>query len=122
MLHIMIAEEEESIKQTWRPVVCTIVLKPTLTAFQSLHPHRTLYSFIINSCFMLVSQQGGTNSADPTPDMGYKQNEHWHQSSLEQYSLLPASTQFHVRYSAKHKLILFALLQGIRDVRLDKKM
>ena len=62
-------------------------------------------------------------TAEPTPDTGYKQNEHWHQPSLEQYNPLPASTQFHERYySAEHKLILFALLQGIRDGRLDKKM
>ena len=56
-------------------------------------------------------------------ELNYKQNEHWHQPSLEQYSPLPASTQFHEHYySAEHKLILLALLQGIRDGRLDKKM
>ena len=43
---------------------------------------------------MWVSQQGGTDSAEPMPDIGYKKNE----PLLEQYNLLPASTPFHVRY------------------------
>ena len=55
-----------------------------------------VHSFIINSCFTSVSQRGGTDSAEPTPDTGYKQNEHWHHPLLEQYNPLPAATQFHV--------------------------
>ena len=88
---LMIAEELESLKQTWRLMVCMIV--------QFLHPHRTLHSLFINSCFTLVSW-GGTDSAEPMPDTGYKQNELWHQPSQEQNNPLPFSTLFHMHYSA----------------------
>ena len=111
MLLITIAKELESLEQTWRPVVCTIVLMPTLTAFQFLHPRRTL---IINYKFQFY--------------IGVATRWYWLQNVRRTWAInkintgtnhhpLPASTQSHVRYSAKTRLILFALLRGIRDGR-----
>ena len=114
MLQIKIAEELESLEQTWRPVVCTIVLKPTLTFFYFLHPHRTLHSFIIYKFLLYVSITRWTNSAELTPDMGHKQNEHWHQPLLQPYNLLPASTQFHVHYCQAQAHLVHAFAGNYR--------